>query len=262
MNFYIDCEYITYTHRPKILGLKVGKPVLVTELISIALVDDNDNTYYAELPFNMKEAKKSTFHTKYVLPHLTGVTTPPEQVAEQIEAWIGTHGTANNKLIGYYSATDWTLFTQLWGGNWKACREATGFDYFTDLKALIVELKGWDGEELERRWPSVNAHSAIADARRQRTIYQEFSKMMKDEMQAKMSIIAHQSLTKLSMHVLNRMSENKDGSYTMNKSFADKVKDRASKEFVDLTPQQQGTSIKEANKYLTYVWDKCFPFFN
>jgi len=41
MNYYLDCEFHEYHKQPKICGMKVGKPIPTTDLISIGIVSDD-----------------------------------------------------------------------------------------------------------------------------------------------------------------------------------------------------------------------------
>lgn len=47
MNYYLDTEFLEYKKQPKVLGLKVGKPIDTIELISIGIVAEDGREYYA-----------------------------------------------------------------------------------------------------------------------------------------------------------------------------------------------------------------------
>ena len=47
MKYYMDTEFHEYQKQPRFLGIPIGKPIDTIELISIGMVSENDETYYA-----------------------------------------------------------------------------------------------------------------------------------------------------------------------------------------------------------------------
>jgi hypothetical protein len=96
MKIYLDTEFI-----------EDGRTI---DLLSVGLVRDDGAEYYAE-PRETDRTRADDWVKANVLPHLTGVTTPRQIIAEEITAFVGPAP----EFWGYYCAYDWVALCRLYG---------------------------------------------------------------------------------------------------------------------------------------------------
>jgi len=83
------------------------------DLISIGLVREDGAEYYAELA-ECDLSRASEWVRQNVLPHLSGTTTPREQVARDICDFVAFAG-KKPEFWAYYADYDWVALCQLYG---------------------------------------------------------------------------------------------------------------------------------------------------
>ncbi len=100
MKYWFDTEFIDDTH--------------TIDLISIGIVNESDDTYYAvSSEFSLKKAKADAWLNKNVLSHLPeeNIWKPRQQIRGEILEFIGH----NPEFWVYNGAYDWVIFCQLFG---------------------------------------------------------------------------------------------------------------------------------------------------
>lgn len=141
MRVYLDTEFI-----------EDGKTI---ELLSIGLVREDGETYYAE-PSETDHSRASAWVKANVLPYLTGPKKPRKTIADEIRSFVGT----NPEFWAYFADYDWVVLCQLYGTmmdlpvNWPMfCR---------DLQQKIAE-GGYNGVQLPAQEGVL--HNALEDAK-------------------------------------------------------------------------------------------------
>ena len=139
MRFWFDTEFI-----------EDGRTI---DLISIGIVAEDGREYYAEA-WECDLERASPWVRENVFPHLSGVCTRREVIAQDIIGFVG----AKPEFWAYYGDYDWVALCQLYGTmidlpkGWpKFCRDVRQlFDEFGDPR-----LPDQEGD----------THNALADAR-------------------------------------------------------------------------------------------------
>lgn len=120
------------------------------DLLSIGMVRDDGETYYAEL-----EADYSKAHpwvVENVILYLNDEPRPKAQVAKEIREFVGEHP----MFWAYYADYDWVALCQLYGR--MIDLPETWPMYCRDIKQLYDEVGGNKPADPE------NEHHALADA--------------------------------------------------------------------------------------------------
>jgi hypothetical protein len=150
MKYYIDTEFNERGHEHPI------------ELISIAIVAEDDRELYRTLADGWSTAHANDWVRANVLPHIhaQNVRTSRENVARAIKILVGSD--PSPEFWGYYADYDWVLFCQLFGAMVDLPK---GFPMF--CRDLIQEAKRLGlADEMKAAVPIVGtAHNALDDAR-------------------------------------------------------------------------------------------------
>ena len=147
MRFFLDTEFIESGPDYPIVPLSIG-------------VAAEDNTeFYAEfeVPTSVLVRANSFVRTK-VLPLLTAVKQPRDQVARDLLAWL-TLNPGKPEFWGYFADYDWVLFCQLFGTMATAPKGLP--HYCLDLKQEMRRL-GVTRAQLPK--PQGTKHHALTDA--------------------------------------------------------------------------------------------------
>ncbi len=142
MRVYYDCEFIE------------RGPAHPIELISIGMVREDDQTYYAVASDGWDETHASDWVREHVLPSILGIErTARATIAEQIFAFAGP----SPRFYGYYADYDHVLLCQLYD---RMIALPAGWPMWTyDIKQLAHDL----GNPPLPKQESVE-HHALADA--------------------------------------------------------------------------------------------------
>ncbi|MET3109095.1 hypothetical protein AAKU58_003944 [Oxalobacteraceae bacterium GrIS 1.18] len=127
-----------------------------TELISIGLVSEDDQKFYAELPIERKEC--SDFVKEVVLPQLgkiKGAQCTLDELNVRLRAWLEQFKMDDQPIdICYDSGHDWTLFFHALNNEVPSwIRGVNIYPYVNDLKQELF----WEESKLDR-------HHALHDA--------------------------------------------------------------------------------------------------
>lgn len=169
MKYFIDTEFIEGFHQPKFLGIPIGKKRHFIDLISIGIVCEDGQEYYAvSNEFNPKDAdswvkdnvisklgeRYKPFDT-HEYDYLGGsiiangdTWKSNKQISQEIKMFIYRDGIyssgkveprqENIEFYGYYSDYDWVLFCSLFG---RMIDLPKGFPmYCKDLKQELDNL--------------------------------------------------------------------------------------------------------------------------
>jgi hypothetical protein len=140
---YFDTEFI-----------EDGKTI---ELLSIGMVKDNGDTYYAEIE-ETDRTLASEWVAKNVFPHLTGPVKPKAVVAQEIVEFVGTEP----EFWAYFADYDWVALCQLYGTMMDL---PPGWPMFCrDLKQKLVE-GNYSGVRLPPIDEEGPEHNALVDAK-------------------------------------------------------------------------------------------------
>lgn len=129
MKYFIDTEFHEYKKQPKLFGIPIGKPVDTIELISIGIIDENNNhLYLRSKDFDLKTAYKNDWLRENVLNQYCSVG--------KLTSLSDLEGVAKNQLsildikkailnflqfdkapefYGYFSDYDWVVFCWIFG---------------------------------------------------------------------------------------------------------------------------------------------------
>lgn len=125
------------------------------ELLSLGIVSEAADEFYAELDFN--RAACSPFVATTVLPLLANEPCAREVVAESLRGWLGRF---ENPVIVYDSPTDWVMFLSLFAST------------HVPVNGLLLEYDRWDWQRFEERVDAyfesretARRHHALHDAR-------------------------------------------------------------------------------------------------
>ena len=156
MRFYLDTEFIERGYKK-------------IELISIGIVTQNGNEFYAVASDGWNPNHASDWVKQNVLPHLDKypayIHMTRKEIAKQIIEFINKHRHADNKQMrskpefwGYYADYDWVLFCQLFGTMMNLPKNFPKF--CRDVKQLAVDL---GNPKLPKQKDT--EHNALADAK-------------------------------------------------------------------------------------------------
>lgn len=146
MKYFIDTEFHEYQKQPKILGLKVGKPIDTIELISIGIVAEDGREYYAvcnefdvEAAWDNKWLRKNVLTSIWTEINYVGQFSKAslkiglqkngkskKQIAEEIKFFTSKHllskdplqieaDATHKEFYAYYADYDWVVFCWLFG---------------------------------------------------------------------------------------------------------------------------------------------------
>ncbi len=200
MNIYLDTEFIDHAKQQHLLGIKIGKPVQTTELISIGMVDEAGNEYYAVCnEFDLDAAWRDQWvrlnvlnkiHEELCAKQPTYAKTYHYELFEpftkksmrNLLKWHGKsqyqirqdiYAFVNDKPVfyGYFADYDWVVFCHLFG---RMIDRPSGFPaYCRDLKQMMDE-NGLTQEWKKENCPDpINEHNALADARWNMQLHRE-----------------------------------------------------------------------------------------
>lgn len=250
MKYFIDCEFHEYEKQPKLFGIPIGKKIPTVELISIAIVREDGETYYAESKdFSIKEAKKNNFLAEHVLPNLLNYRISNKDIKNGICNFLKNDN--NPELYTWWGSYDWYVFCTLFGSMTEAMA-ATGFIYYNDFKDL-QNLLGYSTEDVYNICPLPLGnvpHNALDDALWQKRAYFALVNDFNDKLTKESVVLAHDSLSGLIKYAISKMKKNEDGSYHLSKERVSRWIDRSKLSFDELSDEQKITPINEANKYL------------
>lgn len=103
------------------------------ELVSIGIIREDDATYYAEVE-GVDLSRGDDWFQENVVPHLTGVTKHPADIAADIVAFVGEAP----EFWAYYGAYDWVVLCRLFG---RMVDLPEGWPMFCrDLKQSVTEI--------------------------------------------------------------------------------------------------------------------------
>lgn len=137
MRFWFDTEFI-----------EDGKTI---DLISIGVVSENGETYYAEA-VECDLSRASDWVKQNVLPHLTGSPVPRAQIARDLIEFFGE----KPEIWAYYADYDWVALCQLFG---RMVDLPKGWPmYCRDLKQLA------DEKDAQLPKQTSTEHEALCDA--------------------------------------------------------------------------------------------------
>ena len=176
MNYYLDTEFLCTNHA----GIDE-----TVELISIALLREDGKSFYRiSKSVDVKDVYLNDWIRENVIPGLMPKQTvsrfedfkrmmanygkPREQIRNDLTDFIReeeqiTKCKLDARFFAYYSAYDWVLFCQLFGGLMNLPK---GFAYHcVDLRVLF-DVAGMTKEQPKRAVPqSANKHNAEVDCR-------------------------------------------------------------------------------------------------
>ena len=258
MKVFIDCEFLEYHKQPKFMGFKIGKPIPTTELISIALVAETGEEFYAESnEFNMAAAKEHDFLPTNVLPYLGDPEKrmPLSRIAAKIRQWTNglkhRHHEDSIELVGYWSSYDWWVMCTNIFGSWTKMQEAVNFKYYEDLYAVTNQVFMTDWDLLKKRLGDTEiTHNALDDARWLHKAYILNKIVIEDMLRDSFAKVAHQSWKGLMEFMSSKGTEMEDGSFVLKASTYEKWMLRANTRFEDLDDKLKNSHMFEANKYV------------
>jgi hypothetical protein len=141
MRIFYDTEFIDCPKRQ------------IIELISIGMIREDGTEYYAEVD-GVDWGYAVDWVLKNVKPHLEGPSKPRQQIAREIQEFVGP----NPEFWGYYAAYDWVALCQLYGRMLDTPDTWPNFTH--DVQALRHMLGiTWRPEQKS------TAHHALNDAR-------------------------------------------------------------------------------------------------
>ena len=172
MDFYIDTEFREGDHQAKKFGIKVGLPAKTIDLISIAIVNEYGEMYFA---LNSEHDLKATWQDEWLREsvlypiyrmYINGFAMDMERfslstmqhifsthgktkttIANEIQIWINRLcGTSGINFYSYYGDYDWVVFCWLYGRMIDLPKEYPM--YCRDLKQSLDELA--EGGNYER----------------------------------------------------------------------------------------------------------------
>lgn len=145
MKFFLDTEFI-----------ERGNQYPVT-LISIGLVAENGNTFYA-VSSEFHDEDCSQWVKENVLPHLgQDPRIPVVDIALRLWDWMDSFATGKPEFWGYYCDYDWVVFAQMFGTMMDLPK---GWPmYCRDIKQLCDDL---GNPKLPEQ--TSTEHNALADA--------------------------------------------------------------------------------------------------
>jgi hypothetical protein len=163
-NVYLDTEFLGWDLAP-------------SGLVSIALTDDEDRTYYAvNADMDYGPVMANEWMRANVWPFLPKTATHALdrehkdcRKLRQIRTDLAAYFQLTNEpvhLYAYYGAQDVVRLHGLWDGNWDDMPKAIP-RWFFDLKALAVQVGDPQLPEQE-----AGAHHPLEDARHNRTMHQ------------------------------------------------------------------------------------------
>ena len=198
MNYYFDTEFIDHAKQPRFCGIRVGKPIQTTELISIGIVAEDGREYYAVsnefdldaawrnkwvrlnvlLPLHAELCDKQGTHAK---TYHYGLFEPfTKKSMRYLLKWSGKSRydirreinefcDLNPKFYAYFADYDWVVLCHLFG---HMIDLPVRFPkYCMDLKQMMEE-RGLMPEWREIFCPDpANEHNALADARWNKVLY-------------------------------------------------------------------------------------------
>lgn len=125
------------------------------ELISIGMVREDGETYYAEVQGAGDICMRSEWLMENVRPHLTGPRKARSQIAMEIVEFVDI----DPKFCAWYASYDWMVLCQLYGRmidlppTWP--RFVRDFRQVAESKDLVAQVLEFDGPE----------HHALSDAK-------------------------------------------------------------------------------------------------
>jgi 3' exoribonuclease, RNase T-like len=147
MRFFLDTEFI-----------ERGRQFPI-ELISIGLVTEDQNSYYAASnEFNPNNA--SEWVKKNVLAQLKGPMKPLQVIAEELKIFVDRNSEGSKpEFWGYYADYDWVVFCQLFGimvdlpKDWpKYCRDLKQYADSIGGPRLPVQVSGEHDSLEDAKW--------------------------------------------------------------------------------------------------------------
>lgn len=127
----------------------------VPELLSIGIVSEAADEFYAELTLN--RAVCSPFVEETVLPLLANQPREREDVAHDLRGWLARF---ERPVVVYDSPTDWAMFLWLFGSD------------PVPIDGLLLEYDQWEWQRFERcidayfeNHQTATRHHALHDAR-------------------------------------------------------------------------------------------------
>ncbi len=145
MRYYLDTEFIENGH---------SQPI---QLLSIGIVAEDGREFYAELD-DADETYASDWVKENVLPHLTGLKSSREQVAQDILQFVA--GDHSPEFWAYFADYDWVVFCQIFGAMIDLPK---GFPMFCNDLKQEMKARGVERSDLPEQLGA--AHSALEDAR-------------------------------------------------------------------------------------------------
>lgn len=135
----------------------------VPELISLGIVSEAADEFYAELPFN--RAVCSPFVEETVLPLLSKRPRAREEVVDDLRGWLARFERA---VVVYDSPTDWAMFLWLLG------------NAQVPVDGLLLEYDQWGWQRFEQsidayfeNHQTANRHHALHDAKALREVWMQ-----------------------------------------------------------------------------------------
>jgi len=174
MNLYLDTEFT---------GLQQD-----AQLISLALVDENGEWFYAEFT-DYDASRLTSWHQEHVIAHLLlSGEKEPSQLAQSGQTLLGdqpTIATALKEWLGRYdqieiwtdaAAYDWVFFCELFGG---ALHLPKNIFYLPFDLVTLLKIKGLDPnakrEDILPAWKGpagLEKHNALYDAFLLKAVYE------------------------------------------------------------------------------------------
>lgn len=198
MNYYIDTEFIDHAKQQRVLGLAVGNPSQVTELISIGMVTEDGREFYAVsnefdlmaawkddwvrcnvlIPLHAELCKMQgpyakTYHYNlfepFTIKSMRTLLKWSGNSLYQIRQGIYEFVKERPVFYGYYADYDWVVFCHLFG---RMIDLPPDFPmYCRDLKQVMDE-RGLTNEWKKDNCPDqLNEHNALVDARWNRQLH-------------------------------------------------------------------------------------------
>ncbi|BBN89448.1 3'-5' exoribonuclease [Azospira sp. I09] len=133
----------------------------VPELLSLGIVSEVADEFYAELTFN--RAVCSPFVEETVLPLLSNRPRAREEVADDLRSWLARF---ERPVVVYDSPTDWAMFLWLLG------------NAQVSVDGLLLDYDQWDWQRFEQsidayfeHHQTESRHHALHDARALRGVW-------------------------------------------------------------------------------------------
>jgi hypothetical protein len=191
MKFYLDTEFHEFRKQPKVLGIKVGKPINTIELISIGIVaEDGRELYIVSNEFDVKAAwddkwlrdnvlwpifrqntsgdarNEISFDLQGMKRVIGHIGKPRLDMACDIMVFMGH----SPEVYAYFADYDWVVTCWIFG---RMVDLPVSFPFFCmDLKQMMAE-RGLDGTWKDLVCPQgAGKHDALEDARWNRQLHE------------------------------------------------------------------------------------------